>query len=75
MNTIRVTSSNIESVGYEPGEQRLRIIFHRGGAYDYVGVSAQVFESLIQAPSVGKHFIAHVKDVYPHTRVTIGESK
>jgi hypothetical protein len=56
----RVESSNVNSVGYDEATQTLQIGF--GGEerddriYEYVGVSDQVYERLLAAPSKG-HFV------------------
>ena len=54
----RVDSSNVTSVGYDEATQTLQIGFgdkdHDDRIYEYVGVSAQVYERLLAAPSKGK---------------------
>lgn len=59
-----VFSSNLKSVGYENGT--LYVTFHNGGTYWYRGVPESVYRDLMSAPSHGKFFHAHIKNVYPH---------
>lgn len=55
-----VTSSLIKSIGYENGN--MLIEFNNGKTYSYTGPKVQEhYNALIAAPSIGKHFLAHVK--------------
>jgi len=63
-----VVSSNIRSVGYAPGEKKLEIEFHDGSIHHYHDVSSEEHHSLMTAPSVGKHFHAHIKHKHPHSK-------
>jgi hypothetical protein len=38
MKTIPVASSLLKSVGYDPEQEELRVVFHKGGSYVYRGV-------------------------------------
>ncbi len=64
----KVSSSWIESVGYDEEEQELHVKFRhgRGGgkAYIYGMVSREVFEKMLRSESVGRYYQAHIKDVY-----------
>lgn len=68
MDMIPVSSSDLSSVGYENGTLRIR--FHSGGVYDYLGVPASVFRTLLNAPSIGKYFHANIKNAYPTIRIS-----
>lgn len=63
-----VTSSTISHIGHDPNLNRLTIKFHNGGTYSYDGVSADEHKALLNAPSVGKHFAAHVRPKYKATK-------
>lgn len=67
MNMIPVSSSDLKSVGYENGTLYIR--FWSGGLYSYAGVPESVYAALMQAPSHGKFFHAHIKNVYPYSRI------
>jgi hypothetical protein len=69
MNRNPVTSSNIRSIGLEDGA--MEIEFTNGRVYRYTGPKvADHHEQLINAPSIGKHFAAHVRNC-PHTKVDL----
>lgn len=42
-----VTSDNVRAVGYDAGTQVLRISFKSGGTYEYYGVPANLYESML----------------------------
>lgn len=55
------TSSNIESLGYCPDTQRLRIKFKSGGQYTYADVPQEAYDAFSQAESIGKHFHSNIR--------------
>ena len=57
-----VTSSLIASIGWENGI--LRVEFANGDSWDYLGVDEATFRSVVNAPSVGKAFLARIKGHY-----------
>lgn len=63
-----VTSSNLKSVGYDREKRLLEIEFHNGRVYRYRGVPSEEYEALMKAPSLGRHFIANIRDVYRYDR-------
>lgn len=67
MNMTPVTSSNLSSVGYENGTLYIR--FHSGGLYAYSGVPQSVYIDLMNAPSKGQYFHAHIRTSYPCHRI------
>ncbi|TKK23427.1 KTSC domain-containing protein [Enterobacter cancerogenus] len=64
-----VSSSNLQSVGYDPSNKVLEIAFHNGGVYQYSGVPAAVHQGLLNAGSKGQYFHQHIKNVYPYRKV------
>lgn len=64
-----VSSSNLRSVGYDPETRVLEVEFHHGGVYQYFGVPASVYSSLMSVGSHGSYLHSHVKGVYPYTRI------
>lgn len=71
-----VTSSLIKSLGYDQGTNTLAVEFNRGGAvYHYAGVSQEQYDALRGAESVGKHFIANVRDAFQGVRQDEQEPK
>jgi len=61
-----VESSNIHSVGWDPGGPTLRIVFHGkkdkpNSVYDYEGVTFEQFKEFMAAPSKGTHFAKAIR--------------
>lgn len=65
-----VSSSNIRSVGYDPGARVLEIEFHSGGTYEYLEVPEAVYRALMSAESHGSFFHAHIRDKYRYRRIS-----
>lgn len=63
-----VESSNLKSVGYDEGSQVLEIEFRNGRVYRYTGVPRSVYQDLMRAPSLGRYFIANIRDDYGYER-------
>ncbi|KZX11337.1 hypothetical protein MBORA_15820 [Methanobrevibacter oralis] len=64
-----VSSSNLESVGYDPSTETLRIKFLKSGLYEYYNVPQDVYDGLMAASSKGKYFHNNIKDKYPYTKL------
>lgn len=60
MERTLVTSRNITSIGYDPTTCVLEVEF-KTGIYQYYNVPADIFESLMQAPSKGSFFDQYVR--------------
>jgi len=56
-------------VGYDTSSQILEIQFLTSGIYQYLGVPASVYQSLMFAPSKGGYFERAIKDVYRYRKV------
>jgi hypothetical protein len=69
MNRIFVSSSNLRSVGYDKASMTLEIEFNSGGVYQYYSVPETIYNGLMNAPSHGKYFHQHIKDVYRYNRI------
>lgn len=57
-----VTSSVIASVGHSARARTLEIEVLSGSVYQYLGVEAEVFRGLLEAPSNGTYFNAHIRE-------------
>ena len=64
-----VTSSNIVSVGYDPGSETLEIEFQNGAVYQYYNVNQVIYEEFMNAPSKGKFLNYQIKNAFPYSRV------
>lgn len=63
-----VKSSQIESIGHHG--DTLAVKFKNGGEYHYHGVSAEHFQKLKSAESVGSHLGKHIKGTFKFTKVS-----
>ncbi len=66
---IEVSSSNIQSVGYEETTETVCVRFLNGSLYIYKGVPLHEFEGLKDAPSVGSYLHRNFKNIYPYERI------
>ncbi|WP_347276621.1 KTSC domain-containing protein [Pseudomonas viridiflava] len=64
MDMVRVNSSAITSVGYDPATGRMKIMFKQGRAYDYCGVPPNIHQGLMAAGSKGTYFDRMIRDRY-----------
>jgi KTSC domain-containing protein len=64
-----VSSSNVDSVGYDQESETLYVRFKNETLYEYRNVPVVVFEQLMSAPSVGSYMHRNIKNVYPYDRV------
>jgi len=70
MERIPVQSSNLASVGYDPGTMTLEIEFLNGSVYQYFGVPESVYAGLLNAPSKGRYLDQFVKKAgYSYARI------
>ena len=67
MNMIPVSSSNINSIGYEG--TTLYVRFHSGGLYAYFDVPISEYNGLMSASSHGSYLAAHIKGRYRYQRI------
>ena len=61
MERIKVESSNLKSIGYSEKELVLEIEFKSWWIYQYKNVPLKVYNSLIQAESLGSFFSKNIK--------------
>lgn len=62
MNRTQVISSDIASVGYDPGRQIMEVEFIRSGVYSYYNVPATLFAAFMSAESKGRFFNQNVRN-------------
>ena len=66
---ISVSSSAINSIGYDGSNQTLQIEFVGGEVYEYKGVPPDVHRAMMAAPSKGKFFHRNFKSQYRERRI------
>lgn len=59
-----VNSSFIRSIGYDPQQQKLMIIFQNGKAFLYDNVEYDVYNKFINSESLGRFFHKYIKNFY-----------
>ncbi|EMF7823953.1 TPA: KTSC domain-containing protein [Yersinia enterocolitica] len=69
MNREPVSSSNIQSIGYDSSDQILEIEFNNGAVYQYFDVPEHVYTELISSPSVGGYLAKSIKGNFRFSRV------
>jgi hypothetical protein len=65
---IKVASSNLLAVDYNPQTRTLTIEFRSGHIYEYYNVPLNIFEGLLAAPSKGRFHHRYIKR-YPYNRI------
>jgi len=65
MNREPVRSSNIRSIGYDPGTLTLEVEFGTGTIYVYSNVPGHIHQQLTTASSKGSFFNNHIKGRFP----------
>ena len=69
MERIKVKSSAIASIGYDAEKEILEIEFNTKEVYKYLKVKIEVYNELIKAESVGKHFFKNIAKKYTYVHV------
>lgn len=66
---IFISSSSIQSLGYDEQNQDVYVEFLKGGLYVYRGVNLHEFENLRDSASAGSYLHRNYKNVYPCEKV------
>ncbi len=69
MKREHVTSSNIESIGYDPKSQTLELEFLNGSIYQYFDVPQNIYDEIMGADSHGKYLAANIKGHFRYSKV------
>jgi len=69
MNRTSVQSSNVASIGYDPGTLTLEVEFTNGAVYHYFDVPEVEYQNLIGAESVGSYLNQNIKSHYRYARM------
>lgn len=65
-----VTSSSLNSVGYDPKRQILEVEFVNGDVYQYFDVPRQTYEEFLQAESMAQFMNWRIKERHRYKRLT-----
>jgi len=63
-----VSSSLVESLGYDPEREILEVELENGRVYQYQDVPESTYSGLLKADSIGRYFNRHIRDL-SHTRI------
>ncbi|PTS84658.1 MULTISPECIES: KTSC domain-containing protein [unclassified Caulobacter] len=66
---MRVQSTAITLIDYQPEHGKLFVTFHDGDEYVYVGVPERVSRAFARSASKGRFFQRIICDRYPYNRV------
>lgn len=69
MERVKVESSTIKAVGYEPTSLLLEVEFKAGTVYQYKEVTPGVFDGMMGSDSKGKFFYKEIRGKYKFTKV------
>lgn len=75
MDRVRVASSNVASVGYDPLYYLLEVEFCDGATYRYARVPVHIHQAFMDAASKGTYFRHHIRDRYPTTKMSSGSGR
>lgn len=64
-----VNSTNISTVGYNPNNKKLIILFQRGNIYKYDNVNLDTFLKLLLSDSIGQGFHKFINNKFNFTRI------
>ena len=71
VNLIKITSSNIEAVGY--AEEFGLVIQYKSGIYIYPGATREVYDELLAAQSKGKYVASNIKGKYIYRKIAFAK--
>jgi len=69
MERIAIKSSLLASIGYDPATKVLEVEFKRGSIYQYSGVEPENYSALMEAKSIGSHFLHEIKPAFTCKRM------
>ena len=69
MERTPIDSTNLASVGYDPGSRTLEVEFQGGRVYQYFDVPPTRFRELLQADSAGRVLNTRIKGTYSYAAV------
>lgn len=70
-----ISSSNLDSAGYDEAEQIMEVSFLNGGTYRYYNVPKDVWEEFLVANTPGQYFYHHIRTSYTYIMIGGGNKK
>lgn len=69
MDRMQVSSSNIQSIGFDAQFNTLEVEFTSGEIYQYFNVPEHLYQNLMNAPSKGQFLNDNIKYSYRYQKV------
>lgn len=69
MKQVKVCTSGLDFIGYDPSNQVLEIKFISGEIYRHYNVPSSIYDALINAYSPGYYLHTHIRKTYPYQQV------
>lgn len=69
ITSMKVSSTNISDINYDPQSETMSITFNNGSAYNYLSVPEGVYMRLMSAPSKGEYFAQYIRGRFATTKV------
>lgn len=66
---VKVSSSNIDEVGYDEASKALTVKFKNGSTYRYADVAPHHHQRMIEGDSVGGYFHKHIRNDHDSVRI------
>ncbi len=66
---VPVSSSNVQSIGYDENTMALYVNFLNNALYIYKNVPKLEYDELLRAPSIGSYLHRNIKAQYPYERI------
>lgn len=74
MITLPLNSKLLQAIAYDEDRREIHATFWSGKKYVYSGVQFGDWKALTDSPSVGSHFLKHIKPVFACTQVKAEEN-
>lgn len=70
MDRIKVSSSNIVSVGYDDDTSTLEVEFKSGSVYQLKKVPYDIYSDFLKSPSLGRFFNSRIRPKFQSEKVS-----
>ena len=69
MPPVDLQSTSLSAATYQEQSASLELVFRSGAIYRYIGVSAQVYQELLQSESKGRYFNQHIRNRFRYSHI------
>ena len=71
MNRLAVESTTLLTIAYDADRQVLQIEFRDRAIYNYLDVPGDVYQNLVDAPSIGGYFNRSIRGRFVYVRIAV----